>query len=191
MTKQIAQKNPNKRLFFILLAVVVGMFGFGFALIPVYNVMCKQLGINGKTENKSIAAIKTIDKSRTITIEFVANANAQLPWDFYPLTTEVKLHPGENVLINFYAKNNSPDRMTVQAIPSVAPGLAANYLKKTECFCFTQQTFGGREGRKMPVLFHIDPDLPKNIHEITLSYTMFDTAKLGHVIVSNLPGHIQ
>lgn len=173
-------KTKNYRLFIILSVLVVGMFGFGFALVPMYTLMCKTLGINGKPDNFAIAKTQTIDKSRTITVEFMTSTNENLPWDFYPLVKKVQLHPGENILVNFYAKNNTPNTMTVQAVPSISPGLAAKHLKKTECFCFTQQTFKGHEGREMPVLFHIDTDIPKDINTVTLSYTMFDTAQLLH-----------
>jgi cytochrome c oxidase assembly protein subunit 11 len=183
-------KNKNYRLVFLLGILVVGMFGFGFALVPLYTVMCKTLGINGKPENNAIAQAAIVDKTRTIIVEFLASTNANLPWDFYPETKKVNLHPGENILINYFAKNNSAQTMTVQAIPSISPGMAAKYLKKTECFCFTQQTFKAREGREMPVLFHIDTELPKNIHTISLSYTMFDTAQLLRPVTNKPVGHI-
>jgi len=149
------------------------MFVFGYAMVPIYNVLCQSLGINGKTGGK-VALAHGVDKTRTITIQFLATRNSYLPWEFRPHVRTVKVHPGENKLIAYFAKNNTGKTMTVQAIPSVTPGLAAKYLKKTECFCFTRQTMKAGHGMDWPLLFHIDTNLPKNIHTITLSYTLFD-----------------
>ncbi len=185
-------KISNKKILISLCFVTLSMFGFGFAMIPLYNVLCKNLGINGKTDKNAYLASHEIDLSRSIRVEFMTNNNNYLPWDFYPTLQHIQLHPGENILIYFAAKNNSKQPMTVQAIPSVSPGLAARYLKKTECFCFTQQTFNPGQHRDMPVLFHIDPHLPKNINTITLAYTLFDTthskqSKLGAQSLAHIP----
>jgi len=151
------------------------MFGFGYALVPIYNVLCKNLGINGKPSETAYATIPAaIDTSRTITVQFLSTVNAALPWDFHAQTKQLKMYPGEMHRIAYYAKNRSDHTMCVQAIPSVTPGLAAKYLKKTECFCFTQQTLASNQTMDMPILFHIDPDLPKNISTVTISYTLFD-----------------
>lgn len=175
-----AEKISNKKILISLCFVTLSMFGFGFAMIPLYNVLCKNLGINGKTDKNAYLTSNEIDLSRSIRVEFMTNNNNYLPWDFYPRLQHIQLHPGENILVYFSAKNNSKHPMTVQAIPSVSPGLAARYLKKTECFCFTQQTFNPGQFRDMPVLFHIDPHLPKNINTITLAYTLFDTTHIKH-----------
>lgn len=172
--EQQAGHAKHKKTLVILLSITVFMFGFGYALVPLYNVMCKTLGINGKTGGAVSYQGGYIDKNRTITIEFLANNNENLPWEFHPNTRKIKFHPGEMEHVSFYAKNNSQKAMTVQAIPSVTPGIAAKYLKKTECFCFTQQTLTSKETMDMPILFHIDPDLPKYVRTITLSYTLFD-----------------
>lgn len=175
-TNLIAKQKLRKTLFALCL-LVIAMFGFGYSLVPLYNVICKVTGLNGKTGGPTaLSSASTVDESRTITIEFIANNNANLPWKFYPLVKKITLHPGENKRIAFYAENDANHDMTVQAIPSVTPGEAANYLKKTECFCFTQQTLKSGEGLDMPVVFHIDSALPKKIKLITLSYTLFDTA---------------
>lgn len=177
---QNATKANSKKLPLILLLVAVGMFGFGFVLVPIYKVFCEVTGLNGKTGGAVAYDPDTqIDKSRTITVQFLASTNGTLPWDFYPLKETVTIHPGEIQRVTFYAKNKSPNTMTVQAIPSVTPGLAAKYLKKTECFCFTRQTFKAGEAEEMPVLFHLDTDIPKDITTLALSYTMFD-ASLPH-----------
>lgn len=157
--------------------IVIAMFAFGFALVPIYNVMCKTLGLNGKTggatTNNSL-----IDNSRVITVQFIANNNAGLPWKFYPMIKTIEIHPGQNTKIAYFAENDSNKTMTVQAIPSVTPGLAAKHLKKTECFCFEQQTLNSKQSLEMPLLFHIDTNLPKNIQVVTLSYTLFDVTNL-------------
>lgn len=176
------QLKSSKRLVIILSLTTIAMFGFGYAMVPLYSVLCKTLGLNGKTSNMVAAQSGIVDKNRTITIEFMANTNAGLPWDFYPEVKKITLHPGENKLVNFYAQNNAAQTMTVQAIPSVSPGFLAKYLKKTECFCFTQQTFKAHEKRDMPVLFHLDTDFPKDIDTLTLAYTMFDVAQISHPV---------
>ena len=168
------QEKKNKRLLIKLLGVAVGMFGFGYALVPLYNVMCKAFGINGKTGGAVSGEVTAIDKSRQITVQFIANNNEALPWQFHPNIKHIEFHPGEFAKVSYFAQNDSDHVMTVQAIPSVTPGLAAKYLKKTECFCFTQQTLKPHEKMDMPLLFHIDPELPNNIQTVTLSYTLFD-----------------
>jgi len=152
------------------------MFAFGFALVPIYNSLCKALSINGKTNQQAIAydANTKVALEREVVVEFVATNNSNVPWAFYPKTTKIKVHPGEIAKLAFYAENKTKHRMTVQAVPSVTPGIAAKYLKKTECFCFTQQTLNGHEAMDMPLLFHLDPDLPAHVKTITLAYTLFD-----------------
>ncbi len=174
----MAVKNHVK-LVALLAVMVVGMFAFGFALVPIYNSLCKSLGINGKTNAESIAynpATTKIAHDRTVTVEFVATNNSGVPWAFYPTTHKLVVHPGEIAKLSFYAENKTDHRMTVQAIPSVTPGIAAKYLKKTECFCFTQQTLNGHEAMDMPLLFHLDANLPANVSTITLAYTLFDVS---------------
>lgn len=161
------------------------MFGFGYALVPLYNAMCKTFGINGKPSNMVAKNDHSIDYSRTITVQFLATRNNYLPWKFEPISKSVKVHPGENKKVSFYAQNETDADMIVQAIPSVSPGLAAKHLKKTECFCFTQQMMRGKQGMPWPLLFHIDRDLPKNIRTVTLSYTLFDITKMAKHLKKN------
>jgi len=171
------QGKKHHRLLIILTLVVLGMFGFGFALVPIYNSLCKNLGINGKTNPEAIAydvSKAKIELEREVLVQFVATNNGGVPWAFYPKIAKIKVHPGEIVKLAFYAENKTDHRMTVQAIPSVTPGLAAKYLKKTECFCFTQQTLNGHEAMNMPLLFHLDTALPDKVKTVTLSYTLFD-----------------
>lgn len=165
----------NPRLILSLWGISLLMLGFGYALVPIYNVLCKNLGINGKTSEEAYTSTATaIDTARLVTVQFLSTTNAALPWDFYPQTKQLKVHPGEMHRVHYHAKNRSDHTMCVQAIPSVTPGLAARYLKKTECFCFTQQTLASHQTMDMPLVLHIDPDLPKDITTVTLSYTLFD-----------------
>jgi len=179
-TPEEQRQMANKRLLKTCAFVVIGMFGFGYAMVPLYNVMCKTLGINGKTGGQVsyMASADQVDKDREITIEFVATNNESLPWQFYPNLRKVSIHPGEQKRITFFAENDTDNTMIVQAIPSVSPSIAAKYLKKTECFCFTQQTMASHEHRDMPIIFHIDKAIPKNINTITLSYTLFDVTEM-------------
>lgn len=172
--------NKQTKIVGILLFIVIAMFAFGFALVPIYNSLCKTLGINGKPNAQPIAytAKEGQPKNpRTITVDFVATYNSALPWVFYPKTKRLQVHPGEIAKLAFYAENQSDFRMTVQAIPSITPAIAAKYLKKTECFCFTQQTLNGHEAMDMPLLFHLDEELPESVKEITLSYTLYDVTE--------------
>lgn len=175
--KQPAYDKKNKKVIFILIIVIIAMFFFGYAMVPLYNVLCNKLGINGKTGGATTIS-STIDTSRWITIEFLANNNAGLPWKFYPMVTKIKIHPGENKIVTYFAKNDSNKTMTVQAIPSFTPSEAAKYMKKTECFCFRQQTLKSQQSMVWPVIFHIDEAIPKYIHTVTLSYTLFDLSGL-------------
>lgn len=173
--------KKNKKTLIILVSTALAMFFFGFALVPLYQVFCKVTGLNGRIfASADSTSIKNVDYTRTINIIFIANKNENLPWDFYPLISEIKIHPGEVKKIFYYAKNPTPRTMTIQAIPSTSPGIASKYLSKTECFCFTQQTFSPQQVLKMPVIFTVDRDLPKDIHTIALSYTLFDV-KNSHI----------
>lgn len=158
-----------------LCLAVVGMFGFGFALVPLYDVFCEVTGLNGKTNTEAYQATEVkVDESREITIQFIASNNDDMNWEFKPNQTVVKVHPGEAMSVSFFAKNPSGSEMVAQAIPSVSPGRAAEYFHKTECFCFNQQTLAGGDSLDMPLRFIVDQDLPKDIKTITLSYTIFD-----------------
>jgi cytochrome c oxidase assembly protein subunit 11 len=180
-----------RRLTIILVLVAILMFGFGYALVPLYNVLCKQLGINGKTDNQVDSPVSTIDTSRIITVQFLATNNGYLPWKFHPNKTTIEVHPGQNAYVTFYAKNESNKTMVVQAIPSVSPGLAAKYLRKTECFCFKHQTLNSQASMDMPLLFHLDRDLPKNVNTVTLSYTLFDVTNRANKASTEQEGRIR
>lgn len=160
----------------ILLLVVVAMFGFGYALIPLYNFVCEITGYNGRTSETTQAAEAVAlepDLSRLLKVEFLGNVDAALPWDFYPKESSITVHPGQMVTAYFVARNRSTRELTAQATPFVAPREASKHFVKTECFCFTQQKFAAGEQREMPVTFMVDPDLDKGIDTVTLSYTFF------------------
>jgi len=183
--------DANKRLALKLALAAVLMFGFGYAMVPLYNVFCKVTGINGKTGQISNreAQLEKVDADRFVTVEFDTNVNSKLPWKFKPLQLRLKVNPGTINQAMFYAENMSSFTVVGQAIPSVAPNKASLYFNKTQCFCFTQQTLGPGERRDMPVRFIIDPKLPKGIKTLTLSYTFFRVpgTEAGAVLSSVAP----
>jgi len=169
-----SKNTDNKKVIRNLLFVVVGMFGFGFALVPLYDTFCAVTGLNGKTDDVAYSGdVMTVDSNRKIKVEFMTTLNENMPWDFKPLQHSVTVHPGQPTKVSFVVRNRTDKDMIGQAIPSVAPGLAAGYFKKTECFCFTEQKLKAGEEKEMPVVFIIDPAIDEDIHEITLSYTFF------------------
>jgi cytochrome c oxidase assembly protein subunit 11 len=176
MNDDLTKKNTT--LIRKLVFIVVGMFGFGFALVPLYDVLCDITGLNGKVEAVAVKeVIYPIDKNREITVEFMTALNKSTPMVFRSATKKIVVHPGQYYTVNFYAENKTDAVMVAQAIPSISPGLAAEYFKKTECFCFTQQTFKAHEGKTMPVRFVVNPDLPEQYKTITLAYTFFDNTE--------------
>jgi len=151
------------------------MFGFGFALVPLYDVFCDITGLNGKTGRIEATEIDAseIDTSRIIEVRFLANTNTGLPWSFEPVVKKMEVHPGQIYEAIYRVRSTSKGKTLGQAIPSVSPGLAAAHFNKTECFCFTQQELAGFETRDMPLRFVIGKDIPDKIEQITLSYTFF------------------
>ena len=164
----------NKKVIGKLLITVVAMFGFGFALVPLYDVFCNLTGLNGKTGTQ-ISSSETfeVDTSREIKVEFITSLNEYMPWEFKAIQDSVKVHPGEPIKVDFLVRNKTDKDMIGQAIPSVSPGIAAKYFQKTECFCFTEQALKAGEEKVMPVVFIVDPSVSEDVHEITLSYTFF------------------
>jgi len=149
-------------------------------MVPLYNVMCDVLGINGKTSGEAYTSVQAgVDESREITVQFIATNNEGMPWEFKPGQTIMRVHPGAANDTVFYARNPLPERMVAQAIPSVSPGRAAEYFHKTECFCFNQQPLAGETSAEMPLRFIVDRDLPRDIRTITLSYTIFDVTEMA------------
>jgi len=172
------QTSDNPKVIGKLLLLVVVMFGFGFALVPLYDVFCSVTGLNGKTGDKvNFESAPIVDESRTIRITFLTSLNEMMPWEFKAQQSFVDVHPGVPTTVNFIAKNTSGKSIIGQAVPSVAPGLAAAYFQKTECFCFTQQELKAGEEKLMPVTFIVNSELNKDIGEIVLSYTFFTSPK--------------
>jgi cytochrome c oxidase assembly protein subunit 11 len=174
-------KKINALMLGKLLVIAVLMFGFGYGLVPLYKKICELTGSNvlSTQENSATSAVRNsqIDTSRYVTIEF--DANAQGPWRFRPTVNSVRVHPGEMATVVYEVVNKENRAINAQAIPSYAPQVAASHFKKLECFCFKQQTLGPNEARQMPVAFYVDPDLPKNVTTITLSYTFFEVGLPG------------
>jgi len=159
-----------------LALLALGMFGFGFALVPLYELVCAVTGIGGKTGRIEAASGK-VDTTRTVTVEFAALPSSGLPWDFEPLQKRVTVHPGQPTTVKYRVHSRADEALTGQAVPNVAPFTAAKYFNKIECFCFTQQKLAAHEAREMPVTFVVDPKLVKDVNSITLSYTFFNTDK--------------
>ncbi|TNF55591.1 MAG: cytochrome c oxidase assembly protein [Burkholderiales bacterium] len=154
--------------------VTLGMFGFGFALVPFYYKICEVTGINSGGE-QSLAKNTQVDTSRLVRLEFDANTNGELPWQFKPEFPSIQVHPGQLVQVEYTVTNTSDHAIVGQAVPSYGPARAAAFFKKIECFCFTPQTLAAGETRRMPVMFVLDPGMDPEVHTVTLSYTFFDT----------------
>jgi cytochrome c oxidase assembly protein subunit 11 len=165
----------NRTMLLKLVVVAVVMFGFGYALVPVYRQICEVLGINVLTQKDGTVAPPTntqVDLARTVTIEL--DGNAQGPWRFRPTQRSVDVHPGAMTTVLYEVVNTQARTVKAQAIPSYAPQSAMPYFKKVECFCFQEQVLGPNEARQMLVVFFIDPKLPREVKNITLSYTFFE-----------------
>lgn len=152
------------------------MFGFGYLMVPIYDVFCELTGLNGKTGSISTEQVQQlqVDDARLVKVEFVSTLNQQAPWVFGPEVNNMLVNPGKPYQTNYIAINQMNQEMVGQAIPSVAPLQASLYFNKTECFCFNQQKFEANEKKLMPLTFVVDPELPKDINTVTLSYTFFD-----------------
>ncbi|WP_375056337.1 cytochrome c oxidase assembly protein [Zobellella sp. DQSA1] len=157
--------------------VAVGMFGFGFALVPLYDVFCDITGLNGKTATSAAASSQSLDENRLITVEFVTYKSKGLSGDFEPSVRRLQVHPGEMHQVDFTVTSLAAEDRVLRAIPSVSPGVAAGYLRKTECFCFREQPLAAREQAVMPMRFYVDEALPGHIEVFTLSYTLYDISE--------------
>jgi cytochrome c oxidase assembly protein subunit 11 len=168
-------RRANLSMFWKLVAIAAGSFGFGFALVPLYNVLCSVTGYGDQAKLlQRVTAIEHPDPSRTITVEFLADVASAGTFEFRPVVRTVQVHPGQLFTAEFYAKNLTGRDTVAQAVPNIAPSEVAAYFHKTECFCFSPQHFALNEGRDMPVRFIIDPALPSHIDLITLAYTFYD-----------------
>ena len=164
----------NRILLRKLSIVAIGMFGFGFALVPLYEKICQVTGINQVVKADTTVVSTQVDKSRLITIEFDSNSRGEVGWKLEPLERKRQVHPGELIQVVYELKNPTATTVAGQAIPSYGPQIAGRYVKKLDCFCFSQQEIRAGETRQLPVAFVIDPDLPDEVHTVTLSYTMFE-----------------
>jgi len=173
-------RRLNTRMLGKLVVVAAGMFAFGYALVPLYNAICEATGINVLARSElnlpgaaaKLPANTQVDTSRTITVEF--DANARGPWAFHPAVSSIKVHPGELATVMYEFQNTQARRMAAQAIPSYAPQQAMAHFNKLECFCFQQYTLEPGEKKQWPVAFIIDPKLARDVTTITLSYTFFE-----------------
>jgi len=178
----MAQNKSHRKVYMIGGFVAALMFGFCFAMVPLYSVICKTTGINTSVPSaqlvtKANSTEEVPDLSREIIVQFVTVDHMGLPWDFYPRIKSVKVHPGETTKVFFYAKNTTDRDMTVQAIPSITPPESMGHFHKIECFCFKQQTLRAHTDKDMPLIFNISKDIPKEVHVITLAYTLFEVSK--------------
>jgi cytochrome c oxidase assembly protein subunit 11 len=174
----VSLQTKNRKLFTRLAIIALGMFGFGYALVPFYYQICAAWGINTLEEKSVLPANSQVDVSRSVTIELDSNTH-HMAWRFRPLVNHVIVHPGQLTTVEYEVVNSSGVAVTGQAVPSYGPQLAGAYFMKLECFCFTQQTLAPGETRRMPVVFLIDPRLPKDVNTIAISYTFFEVEGRG------------
>ena len=169
-----ALRHANRRLTIKLLFMVAAATGFAFALVPFYDLLCKVTGLNGKTGGAvQIAQAAKADTGRWVTVEFTSTVMPGMSWEFRPAQTKMRVHPGEITKISYLAKNPTSQVMTGQAVPSVSPGWTAQHFNKIECFCFQRQVLKPGEVKEMPLVFFVSPELPADVQEISLSYTLF------------------
>ena len=176
---------------FLLVALAIGMFGFAFALVPLYTIFCEITGLNGKTAGPAIelerATLAAQQVDREVTIQLLAKTARGMPWEFRPNEPEMRVRVGEMNTTTFYVRNRADRAVTGQAVPSVSPGQAAIHLQKIECFCFEQQLLEAGGEMDMAVSFYVDPDLPPDINELSLSYTMFRLGDAEHEHMASNP----
>jgi cytochrome c oxidase assembly protein subunit 11 len=177
--------NPHRNLLLRLAAIVAGSIAFTIALVPLYNVLCEKVGLNGRAAEDfrgggfSSAAAPTsvrVDRGRVVTVEFTGTVMPGLPWQMRPLTRSVTVHPGEVEVVRYQVRNLSDETVFGQAIPGITPGQAARYFHKIECFCFAHQSLAPNEEREMAVVFVIRPDLDPEVSELTMAYAFFPLA---------------
>lgn len=168
----------NKRLVTQLVAMAIGMFAFGFALVPLYDIFCEVTGFRTQNVQDQITQEMVVDKERLITVEFIGNTTQNAAWEFRPVVSKMQVHPGQIYTAQYFARSLKNSEMVGTATPDIKPVEMNKYFKKLECFCFTQQDFAAHEEREMPVQFVIDPDVPQHIERMTLSYTFFVNEKL-------------
>lgn len=179
MTQASRQDQRARRTGLKLAAVAAGMFAFGFALVPLYDVICEVTGLNGKPGRAEATVTEHVDGSRWVTVEFMGNTTSGLPWEFHPLQKTLRVRPGQTAVAYYEARNTADEAITGQAVPSVAPSRAASHFKKIECFCFTRQKLAAGERKRMPVQFVVDPALGADVTTVTLSYAFFNADRVS------------
>lgn len=173
--KESNNHRNNRRTTLLLSGLVVMMFGFGFALVPLYNLFCQITGTQSLAQRSEIGQVAAtsdhVDQTRWVTVKFDTTVNPNLPWEFVAETTKMRVHPGQTYEVNFLARNRSNSTVTGQAIPSVAPWQATPFFSKLDCFCFNKQRLDGRQKTTMPLQFMVTEALPEEINSLTLSYS--------------------
>jgi len=175
-------QKANTRLVFRIVVIALLMFGFGFAIAPYYDAVCEYFGISGRVKEATAEQAFKTDESKNIAVEFVTVVNGQMPLRFRAETSKLEVHPGQYYTVNFFAENTSDKKLVGRAVPSISPAWVSSFLKKAECFCFSEQEFEPHKERKMPVRFVIDPAIQADTKEMTLSYTFFDITEKSQTI---------
>jgi cytochrome c oxidase assembly protein subunit 11 len=174
-----ARGKTNRSLTAKLFMFALGSFGFGFALVPLYNVLC---AVTGQGDQSALARAAVVtehpDLARMVTVDFLTEVAANGNWEFHPVVKTMQVHPGQLYLTHFYAHNLMGHETVAQAVPDISPSKAAAWFRKTECFCFSPQHFAVNQERVMPVRFFVDPALPKYIDRLTLTYTFYDSSTM-------------
>ncbi|PKO24412.1 MAG: cytochrome c oxidase assembly protein [Betaproteobacteria bacterium HGW-Betaproteobacteria-8] len=177
LTRIEERQEANRRLGLKLLWLVGGSILFAVSLVPLYDVFCTVTGLNGKTQNTAAQSVAVVDENRWVKIEFTSSVMPGLSWNFHPQQNSIMVRPGKIETVLFEARNMTNQVVAGQAVPSVSPGSANNYLKKIECFCFVRQELQPGETKLMPLRFYVSPDLPEKVEAITLSYAFFSAVK--------------
>ena len=179
MSDGVSTERKKRRTLLLLAGLAIGMFGFGFAMVPLYGLLCQLTGVQSVEQRAAagenlVATSQTgaVDEDRWVTVKLDATVHPDLPWKIEPMVRKLRVHPGEMHLVQFVAENGSGSQITGQAIPSIAPWQATGFFSKLECFCFSQQTLAGNERKEMPLRFSVSPDLPADIGSLTLSYSV-------------------
>jgi cytochrome c oxidase assembly protein subunit 11 len=172
--------NKNKQLGMLLAVIAMAMLGFSYALVPIYNIICGKFAVTGRL-GEPAAGLNTgpVDKARWVNMEFISTDYTGGPLVFHTMTPSIKVHPGENKIVNFLFTNNSDHTIVMRTMPSITPGIAAKYFKRIECFCFHLQSLKSKESVKMSLFFYMDPHLPRNIGNVTVSYALYNAKQNG------------
>jgi len=188
-TAALTKQKNNRRIAWLLSLLALAMFGFGFALVPLYKVICDVTGVQRITlltdDDRSLDIQQVTDRNRTLVVKFDASVQPDLPWDFKPFQSKIEVHPGESYEVKFHAHNRSGNKVFGQAIPNIAPWQATPYFNKIECFCFSRQSLLAGETVEMPLRFVVSPDLPTGINSLTLSYTFMKLAAVEEETEAN------